>query len=214
MLGAVQAFIGAEAVDLGTRKQRALVTALALGGGRPVSVDSIVDTLWPEGAPPGVSGTLQAYVAGLRRALEPDRAARAPSTVLVTVAPGYALRVAEDDLDVARFDRAVSRAHRTIGQHVRLHETSGLTHDELSALVHDLDAALGSGAAPPTSSSRTPRPRWPSGPGSRSCGSWDSRTGPWPPSSWATTPRSPASSRRSPRHTRCASGSGGCAPSR
>lgn len=142
MLGAVQAFIGPEAVDLGTRKQRALVSVLALGAGRPVSVDTIVDTLWPQGAPPGVSGTLQAYVAGLRRALEPDRAARAPSTVLVTVAPGYALRVAEDDLDVARFDRAVSRAHRTIGQHVRLHESSGLTREELSGIVSDLDAAL------------------------------------------------------------------------
>ena len=48
-------------VDLGTRKQRALVAALAMNRGRPVSVDALVELLWPAGAPPGVTGTLQAY---------------------------------------------------------------------------------------------------------------------------------------------------------
>ena len=143
VLGAAEAYLGDEPVDLGTRKQRALVAALAMHHGRPVSVDTLVDLLWADGAPPGVTGTLQAYVAGLRRALEPDRVARAASTVLVTVAPGYALRVGDDDLDAARFDRAVSRAHRRMGQVTRLHETRGLTVDELSAVVADLDAALG-----------------------------------------------------------------------
>jgi DNA-binding SARP family transcriptional activator len=142
VLGAVQAHLGDDPVDLGTRKQRALVAALAMHHGRPVSVDALVDMLWGDGAPPGVSGTLQAYIAGLRRTLEPDRAARAPSTVLVTVAPGYALRVDEDDLDAARFDRAVSRAHRRIGQLARLHDPSGLTADELSSIVAELDGAL------------------------------------------------------------------------
>ncbi|HEY3534070.1 MAG TPA: BTAD domain-containing putative transcriptional regulator, partial [Pedococcus sp.] len=142
VLGAAQASLGDAPVDLGTRKQRALVAALAMGDGRPVSVDTLVDMLWPEGPPPGVLGTLQAYVAGLRRALEPSRAARAPSTVLVTVAPGYVLRVPDDGLDAARFDRAVSRAHHRMGQVSRLHETRGLSADELSAVVTELDAAL------------------------------------------------------------------------
>ena len=116
VLGAAEAFLGDAQVDLGTRKQRALVAALAMGQGRPVSVDSLVDVLWPDAAPPGVQGTLQAYVAGLRRALEPDRAARAPATVLVTVAPGYVLRVPEDGLDGTRVGRAVSRADHRTGQ--------------------------------------------------------------------------------------------------
>ncbi|WP_157581671.1 AfsR/SARP family transcriptional regulator [Phycicoccus sp. Soil803] len=142
VLGAVQASLGDGPVDLGTRKQRALVAALAMNHGRPVSVDALVDLLWPDGAPPGVSGTLQAYVAGLRRSLEPDRAARAPSNVLVTVAPGYALRVGDDALDAARFDRAVSRAHRRIGQLAALHQPSGLSTEELTAVVAELDEAL------------------------------------------------------------------------
>ena len=142
VLGAAEARLGDVPVDLGTRKQRALVAALAMNHGRPVSVDAIVDLLWPAGAPPGVSGTLQAYVAGLRRSLEPQRAARAPSSVLVTVAPGYALRVGDDDLDAARFDRTVSRAHRRLGHAERVQDSRGLTPEELTYIVTELDRAL------------------------------------------------------------------------
>ena len=88
MLGPVEVALDGSPVDLGTPKQRALVAALALSRGWPVSVDAIVDLLWGEAAPPGVTATLQAYVSQLRRVLEPDRQRRAPATVLVTVAPG------------------------------------------------------------------------------------------------------------------------------
>ncbi len=99
VLGPVEVTLAAQPVDLGTPKQRALVAALALGRGRPVSVDTIVDLLWGDDPPPGVTATLQAYVSQLRRVLEPERARRAPATVLVTVAPGYALRVPDDAVD-------------------------------------------------------------------------------------------------------------------
>ena len=89
VLGPVEVRLGARAVDLGTPKQRALVAALALSQGRPVSVDAIVDLLWGDRPPPGVTATLQAYVSGLRRVIEPERERRAPAKVLVTVAPGY-----------------------------------------------------------------------------------------------------------------------------
>ena len=69
VLGPVVARLGGRELDLGTPKQRALVAALALYGGRPVAVDTIVDLLWGEQPPAGVAGTLQAYVSGLRRAL-------------------------------------------------------------------------------------------------------------------------------------------------
>ncbi|WP_193314477.1 BTAD domain-containing putative transcriptional regulator [Georgenia ruanii] len=101
-------------VDLGTRKQRALVAALALHRGRPVPVDTLVDLLWRDTPPPGVAGTLQAYVAGLRRGLEPDRPARAPATVLVTRGPGYALELDPADLDVVAFEEAAAEAHRAL----------------------------------------------------------------------------------------------------
>lgn len=66
-------------VDLGPPKQRALLAALALSDGRPVSVDAVLELLWGQVPPPGAVATLQAYVSGLRRALEPGRARRPPA---------------------------------------------------------------------------------------------------------------------------------------
>src|SRR4051812_50055411 len=89
ILGPVVARLDERALDLGTPKQRALIAALALSGGRPVAVDVIVDLLWGDSPPAGVAGTLQAYVSGLRRVLEPDRPRRAPAPGPVTPAPGH-----------------------------------------------------------------------------------------------------------------------------
>lgn len=136
VLGATEVWRDDERVELGTRKRRALVAALALHAGRPVSVDGLVDLLWGDSPPDGVAGTLQVYVSGLRRALEPDRPPRAPATVLVTVAPGYALHLPDDALDAWRFDRAVTTAHR------RLTGGASLTGEEYAATLGDLDAAL------------------------------------------------------------------------
>ncbi|MBB3044865.1 ATP-binding protein [Nocardioides soli] len=101
-------------VSLGGPKQRALLAALALHRGRAVSADTLADLVWDGSPPPGVSGTLQGYVAGLRRALEPDRTTRAAATLLVTEQPGYALRLPDDDLDTADFEAAVSSAHTLV----------------------------------------------------------------------------------------------------
>ena len=136
VLGPIQVRLGGEEVDLGTPKQRALVAALALWQGRPVAVDSIVDLLWGDEPPPGVTGTLQAYISGLRRAIEPGRQRRAPAQVLVTVAPGYALRVPEESQDSARFDRLVVDRHRL------LQAPEALSGPQLEAAVADLDDAL------------------------------------------------------------------------
>jgi DNA-binding SARP family transcriptional activator len=115
VLGPVEASLDGAPLDLGTPKQRALVAALALSGGRPVSVDSLIDLLWGDTAPSTVTGTLQAYVSVLRRTLEPGRQKRTPAQVLVTVAPGYALRLPEDALDARVFDVTVTEQHRRAG---------------------------------------------------------------------------------------------------
>ncbi|WP_395692619.1 BTAD domain-containing putative transcriptional regulator [Nocardioides sp.] len=141
VLGPVEVELGGVTADLGTPKQRALVAALALSRGWPVSVDAIVDLLWGDAPPPGVTATLQAYVSQLRRVLEPDRQRRAPATVLVTVAPGYALRVPDEGVDVHRFESAVTSVHRRL-QSVGLGPVP-LDAGELGEVLGALDAALG-----------------------------------------------------------------------
>ena len=73
VLGETRCEAGGRPVDLGTRKQRAILAGLALSVGRPVSYDALVDLLWGDHPPDGLPGTLHVYIAGLRRALEPDR---------------------------------------------------------------------------------------------------------------------------------------------
>lgn len=139
VLGPIAAARAGTAVDLGAPRQRAVLAALALGRGRPVAVDTIVDQVWGGAPPPGVGTTLQGYVAALRRALEPDRPSRAPAGVLVTAPPGYAL--CADDLDVAGFEAEVGAAHAALAGLEPLGRPA-LAGPELEQAVARSDAAL------------------------------------------------------------------------
>jgi len=141
VLGPVEATHEGSRIDLGTPKQRALVAGLALARGRAVSVDGIVDLLWGDEPPPGSVATLQGYISSLRRSLEPDRVRRAPATVLVTVAPGYALRLPEDAFDAVRFEREAAAEHGRL-QEVPVLARSPLDAAALADVVSGLDAAL------------------------------------------------------------------------
>ncbi len=142
VLGPVEVRVQGGAVDLGTPKQRALVAALALSPGRPVAVDTIVDLLWGETPPASVSSTLQGYVSHLRRALEPGRTRRAASTVLVTVAPGYALNIAAEHVDAQAFEAIVGHC-RTSMRGFRGWGSAPVSAKELERVVSVLDEALG-----------------------------------------------------------------------
>ena len=101
---------GRPAPDLGGPRQRSVLALLLVARGQVVSVDRLVEDLWNGEAPPRAIGALQAYVSHLRRALEPDRAPRAPATILVSEPPGYAIRVPPDAVDAWRFETLVRRA--------------------------------------------------------------------------------------------------------
>ncbi len=91
-------------VALGAAKQRALLAILLVRANEVVSIDRLIEELWPE-PPETAANTLQVYVGKLRKALEPDRARGAQGALLVTRAPGYLLRVEPDELDADRFER-------------------------------------------------------------------------------------------------------------
>lgn len=102
-LGPVEAVVAGRQADLGTPKQRALIALLVSRVGQPVTVDVMLEALWAGHPPPSATTSLQAYVANLRRVLEPDRAPRTPATVLRTCAKGYLLDSTVVDVDVHRF---------------------------------------------------------------------------------------------------------------
>ncbi|MCG5432996.1 AAA family ATPase [Mycobacterium sp. MYCO198283] len=112
VLGQVRAWVGDEPVDLGGPRQRALLARLVLAHGHVVSVDRLTEDLWHGEPPPKALAALQVYISHLRRALEPDRPRRAPATVVVSAAPGYCLRLPDEQVDSWRFEALVAQAQR------------------------------------------------------------------------------------------------------
>ena len=106
LLGPLEARRDGTVLDLGPRKQRAVLALLLLNANRVVPTERLIDDLWGESPPETARSALQVYVAGLRKALGPDGA------VLRTAAPGYVLDVPPGSLDLDRFKslRAEARA--------------------------------------------------------------------------------------------------------
>ena len=104
VLGPLEVHDGDRPVPIGGAKPKALLALLLLERGGVVSADRLVDALWGEAPPPTAAKAVQVHVRTLRRQLG-DAAIR-------TVAPGYALPVGEDGLDLARFAALVAQARR------------------------------------------------------------------------------------------------------
>ncbi|MCU1639926.1 MAG: family transcriptional regulator [Nocardia sp.] len=126
-------------------RHRAVLARLLAARGRVVPVHQLVDDLWDE-PPRDAVGTIQTFVAALRRALEPDRAPRQPARILVTAAPGYALRVDAEQVDAERFEALV----RNAGDHLEAGRSAtnnaaptntGAGHD-LGTALRMIDSAL------------------------------------------------------------------------
>jgi YVTN family beta-propeller protein len=102
LLGPLEAERGGIMLELGPRKQRAVLALLLLEANRVVPTERLIDALWGDAPPETARSALQVYVAGLRKAFGEDGAS------LRTQAPGYVLELEPGALDLQAF--AVLRA--------------------------------------------------------------------------------------------------------
>lgn len=110
VLGPVQAWRGEQHLSLGSPQQQAVLVALLLNHGHPVTTQDLVDGLWGERPPPQAVAALRTYVSRLRALIEPDREMRAPAELLISVSDGYALRIPPESLDLSVFEREFTSA--------------------------------------------------------------------------------------------------------
>lgn len=110
MLGSVVATVDGDPVNLGGPRQRAVIARLVLARGATVPTDALVDAVWGDETPVNALASLHPFVSNLRRTLQPGVLARSPDGVLVSTPGGYALRLADDDVDAWRFERLVREA--------------------------------------------------------------------------------------------------------
>lgn len=95
-------------MPIGGPLQRALLAALALRPGRPVSVPDLVSALWGDAPPETANNALQVHISGLRQSLQPldIRINRDGAT--------YALTCTIGDVDVPLFDACVTSGQSTL----------------------------------------------------------------------------------------------------
>ena len=117
VLGTSQVALGddpAATVDVGARKPRSVLAALALRLGSDVPPDALVRLVWGEDAPRGAHGTLHSYLSGVRRVLEPGLGPREKPRVLLTSDHGYRLALGREHVDAHRFADEVRTLHRSL----------------------------------------------------------------------------------------------------
>ena len=103
VLGPLTVEVDGRPVALGARKQRAVLSVLALNQGAAVSTDRLVYEVWGESAP-RAARSVQVYVSALRAALGKA------GGLLETVGRGYRLSIAAEQLDARRFEAAAAQA--------------------------------------------------------------------------------------------------------
>ena len=106
ILGPLEVRDGDREVRLRGGKERALLALLLVNANRTLAVDGIVDALWDEDVPETAQKMVQVYVSHLRKVL--------PANTLGTRPPGYVLAVEPGELDLHRFETAVTEARAAL----------------------------------------------------------------------------------------------------
>lgn len=104
LLGPVVVHSNSVVIPVPGGKPRAVLAALLLSQGQVVQVEDLAETLWGADPPPSARVTIQNHVMRLRRALG-DEGSR-----ITTWPHGYRIHVDASELDVSRFEAALSAA--------------------------------------------------------------------------------------------------------
>lgn len=96
ILGSVQAVDGGHELPIGGAKAKALLALLLLRPNRAVPEDVLIEALWGDAATRKAADNLHVLVSRLRKALDGGRVVRDGG--------GYLIRVADDELDLSRFE--------------------------------------------------------------------------------------------------------------
>lgn len=108
LLGPLEVVVDGAPVAVGSAKQRAVLTLLALRAPATVTTDVLVEALWGERPPRSATHGLHVHVSGLRRALQ------AAGAALETRPGGYGLAVTVGALETSRFEALVELGRRVV----------------------------------------------------------------------------------------------------
>lgn len=106
ILGPLEVLRDGHHLNLGGPRQRAVLAALLVAGGRAVSVDALTEQVWGAHVPPKPLISLRSYLTNLRRVLGEDAVQRSQV--------GYHLDTRGDVVDAEEFARLVDAGRRAL----------------------------------------------------------------------------------------------------
>ncbi|HYB48303.1 MAG TPA: BTAD domain-containing putative transcriptional regulator, partial [Streptosporangiaceae bacterium] len=109
LLGPLEVRAGEDWQGIGAPKWRSVLAALLIKTGQIVPVDVLINEVWGDAPPAKAANLISIYVLRLRRLL-----GDADSTLLVTRAPGYQLRLGPADTDAQVFEAVVRDGRRAL----------------------------------------------------------------------------------------------------
>ncbi len=110
LLGTIEARTDTHAIELGGTQQRRLLAVLLTTRDRVISVDKLIDSLWPDGsAPAGANRAILTYVSRLRACIG--------GGAIATQGGGYILSIGDSTLDATEFEQLVQRARSAAPDH-------------------------------------------------------------------------------------------------
>jgi DNA-binding SARP family transcriptional activator len=108
ILGPLRVVVCDRRIGVASDKQRALLALLLLRANRTVTVDRLVDGVWPERAPATAHRLVHTYVWRLRRLFQDAGEHR---DRIITEPTGYRLVAEAGELDLTRFDTMLDEGH-------------------------------------------------------------------------------------------------------
>jgi DNA-binding SARP family transcriptional activator len=102
LLGPLEVRVGEDWRGIGAPKWRSVLAALLIDAGQVVSADALINEVWGDAPPARAANLVSIYVLRLRRLMGDS-----DSSLLVTRAPGYLLRVTAEDTDALLFEAMV-----------------------------------------------------------------------------------------------------------
>jgi predicted ATPase/DNA-binding SARP family transcriptional activator len=108
VLGPLRLEVDGAEVDVPGPRRRAVLALLVLAGGRTVSVDALLDAVWPDAAPDSGRRALHSHVSRLRGHLGRH------GDVLARDGNGYRMRAEHLTIDVAEMRAAAARARAVV----------------------------------------------------------------------------------------------------
>ncbi|QSB12891.1 winged helix-turn-helix domain-containing protein [Natronosporangium hydrolyticum] len=113
VLGSIEVESAGQVLEIGPRQRRAVLAALVVDAGSPVTVQRLTERVWGDAPPDAARSSLYAHVARLRQTLGQQAPAEEAPVNLGRSGDGYLLSVPRDRVDLHRFVSLLDAARDT-----------------------------------------------------------------------------------------------------